>query len=151
MAVILSFYILGAYATTDMVRLLKGSSVAVNAPDCYCPVCKKKIKLLEQLPIISYVYGHGKCRNCKSAIPTTDIFLEVFLFAVMSMITILLDFGFTAFAYDIAVYEFTKVLLLFKYGKREENFTKNLCVSIVNNIGIFAIVFVLFLLAQIMK
>jgi leader peptidase (prepilin peptidase)/N-methyltransferase len=148
MAVILSFYILGAYATTDILRLLKGCSVAVNEPNCYCPVCNNKIKLPNQLPIISYVYGHGKCRNCKSAIPVTDIFLEVFLFAVMSLITILLNFRLKAFVCDILVYESTKALFLIKYGKREEQFKKNLCVSILNNIGIFAIVLVLFLLVQ---
>lgn len=49
------FYIMGAYATTDILRLLKGSTVKVNAPDCYCPICHNKIALRDQLPIISYI------------------------------------------------------------------------------------------------
>ena len=51
-----TFYILGAYATTDILRLLKGSAVSVTAPDCYCPICHNKIALKEQLPIIQSTF-----------------------------------------------------------------------------------------------
>jgi prepilin signal peptidase PulO-like enzyme (type II secretory pathway) len=53
-AIIMCFYIIGAYATTDIVRLLKGARLAVWTQSCYCPVCNNCIKLVEQIPIISY-------------------------------------------------------------------------------------------------
>ncbi len=56
-----AFYILGAYATTDILRLLKGSTLYVNARDCYCPICHNRILLKDQIPLFSYLKNKGKC------------------------------------------------------------------------------------------
>lgn len=149
MAICFAFYILGAYATTDILRLLKGSTVAVNAPDCYCPVCHTKIALRDQLPIISYFKNHGSCRNCKSSIPISDLFLEIFLFLTMTLLSILLNFNWLAFALCIAVYEITKIIFLCRLGRRESAFIKNLMISLATNIALFALLAFLFALAQI--
>ena len=70
--IIFAFYILSAYATTDILRLLKGSTLPVNSAHCYCPNCNSKIALKDQIPILSYFLNHGKCRVCGCKIPPND-------------------------------------------------------------------------------
>ncbi|MBR4082997.1 MAG: prepilin peptidase [Lachnospiraceae bacterium] len=144
----LVYYILGAYATTDILRLLKGSTLSINNPDCYCPICNNKIKLKDQLPIFAYIKNHGACHYCKSKIPFGDLFLEIFLFLLMTLITILLHFNWWAYFVCFIAYEVTKLLFLFIYGPRETEFAKNLLRSLGNNMVLFTLLAVLFLLAQ---
>lgn len=145
-AICFCFYILGAYATTDILRLIKGSSVSVNAPDCYCPICNHKILLRDQLPIISYLLNHGACRNCKSKIPFSELFLEIFLFLTLSLTSVLLHFNVTAYFACILIYECTKLFFLLRFGKRETAFLKNLTVSLFNNLLLFGFIGILFVL-----
>ena len=53
--ILFAYYILGAFATTDIPRLMKGSTTPINAKDCYCPVCGYRIPLPSQLPVFSYI------------------------------------------------------------------------------------------------
>ncbi len=144
-----SFYIIGAYATTDILRLLRGCSVSVNAPDCYCPVCQHKLELKNQLPIISYIINHGSCAYCKNHIPFSDLFLEIFLFFSLSGISFFLDYNWIAYFVCVLFYELTKICFILLHGKRETGFISNLFLSIRNNIILFALIAFLFLLAQI--
>lgn len=148
-AICFVFYIIGAYATTDILRLLKGSTVSVNAPDCYCPKCNNKIALKDQLPIIVYIKNRGKCFHCKSDIPISDLFLEIFIFVCMSAVSLMLSFGWTAFWICVIFYEMTKLVFICIHGKRESGFLKNLLISICNNIVIFVFVAFLFLMLHI--
>ena len=145
----LSFYIIGAYATTDILRLLKGSTVSVNAPDCYCPICHNKITLKNQLPIFSYIKNHGTCFHCKNQIPISDLFLEVFLFFSLTGISLLLNFRWNAFFLCFCFYETVKVGFLLFYGPREHDFLKNYIRSVCNNFITFFLIAILFLFANI--
>lgn len=148
-AILFAYYILGAYATTDILRLLRGSTVSVNAPDCYCPRCNTRILLRDQLPIFSYFKNHGSCRNCKSHIPISDLFLEIFLFIGLSGITIISRFSWIGFFLCILFYETTKLTFLLRFGKRKNQFGKNLVISLLNNLFLFTILAFFFALAQI--
>lgn len=147
-AICFSFYILGAYATTDIVRLLKGSSTPINHPDCHCPICKNKILLRDQLPIISYIKNHGQCRYCSSKIPFSDLLPEIFLFLCCSIISILLNFSWYAFFICFIGYECIKIFAILKEGKRNSDFFKNFFISLLNNILIFSFIAFLFALAN---
>ncbi len=148
LAIVFTFYIVGAYATTDILRLLKGSSFAVSSKDCFCPICKSRIRLIDQVPIFAYIKGRGKCRNCGSKIPKSDFILEVFLFCILTLISFFFQFRMTAFVGCLLVYEVTKLAYLMKYGKRTDHFCKNLVLSLWNNMLIFGMIFVLFIIAQ---
>lgn len=145
-AIFFSFYILGAYATTDILRLLKGSTRSVTASECYCPICRSKIALKDQLPIFAYIKNRGQCQSCGSKIPLSDLFLEIFLFLLLSCIGILSRFSWTGFVLCVFAYEFTKLIFLLRFGKRETDFPKNLLLSLLNNMILFGIVAFLFLL-----
>ena len=145
-AIYLTFYILAAYATTDILRLLKGCHTPVYASACYCPACHQKIALKDQLPIISYLKNQGSCKTCKSPIPITDFFLELFLFIALSVLSCLLHFSWTAFVFCILCYESTKLLFLLIFGTRKSGFLKNLMISLFINLLLFSILAFLFAL-----
>ncbi len=37
-------------------------------PSSHCPFCKRKIKIIENIPLLSYLFLGGKCSNCKEKI-----------------------------------------------------------------------------------
>ncbi|MCI8565328.1 MAG: prepilin peptidase [Lachnospiraceae bacterium] len=147
-AVFFTFYILSAYATTDILRLLKGSTRSINDSKCYCPVCKTAIALKDQIPIVSYFKNHGACRNCGSKIPAEDMFLELFLFGALSATAIFMRLCWNGFWACVGLYEFTKLAFLIFYGKRQNDFRKNLFMSLMNNLLLFGMLAFFFALAQ---
>ncbi len=143
-----TFLLLGAYATTDILRLLKGSATPVNAPDCHCPKCGYRIPLTCQIPVFSYIWNKGKCRGCHAPIPFTDLFLELFLFMGCSVISTALRFSWISYAFCILLYEGTKLLFLLRMGAREDRFAANLLISLRNNALFFLLLAFLFALCH---
>lgn len=43
----------------------------------YCPKCKNKISWYDNIPVISYLFLGGKCRNCKKEIPIRYPLIEI--------------------------------------------------------------------------
>lgn len=147
-AICVCFYFIGAYATTDILRLLKGNEQNVNKGGCMCPNCGYKIRLWDQIPIFSYLVHHGKCKNCKSPIPPANFYLEVAMFGYMTFISFFNDFGFWAYISCIIFYEGVKFCMILYKGKKEKDFEKNLISSIGMNVLIFALLGFLFLVGS---
>jgi len=55
-------------------------------PASHCPICKYKIGLLDNIPILSYLLLKGKCRNCQAKISLRYPLIEL-LTAILSVIT----------------------------------------------------------------
>ena len=73
------FVLGGAFASFAGVvafRTPKGQSIV--KPDSYCPSCKCKIKPYDNIPIFSYIFLGGKCRNCKARIGAFSFLCELF-------------------------------------------------------------------------
>lgn len=47
-------------------RLLKG--ISIIEPASFCPKCGRKIKNIDKIPVLSWIFLGGKCRYCKSKI-----------------------------------------------------------------------------------
>lgn len=144
-----AYYILGAYATTDILRLLRGATVPVLDQKCYCPICDHQLKLTDQLPIISYLLSKGKCRYCAAAIPVSNLIPEILLFTGFSLLNILTGFQWTGYILTAVTYESLKFLAILRYGARRDGFFKNLCLSILQNIILFLLLAFLYLICQI--
>lgn len=144
----LAYYVLGAYATTDILRLLKGSTIPVWCKDCYCPICEHKLRLTDQFPIISYLLSKGKCRYCATPIPLSNLIPELLFFTGFSLLNILTCFQWKSYLLSVATYEVLKILAIVWYGPREDHFTKNLFISLLQNIIIFSILAFFFLICQ---
>ncbi len=149
--IIFAFYILSAYATTDILRLLKGSTVPVYAPDCYCDACKNKIRLIDQVPIFAYLFNRGKCHYCKCKIPPYDFLFEVFFLIALTGTNMILRFSYVGFIATVAEYELTKLIFILIKGKREESFGKNLLISLFTNVFVFLLVGALYVMLAIVR
>ena len=145
-AILLSYYILGAFATTDIPRLLKGSKISVNAKYCFCPVCGYRIPLSSQLPVFSFLKNRGHCRSCGSRISFLDILPELFLWLSCSAIAILSRFSMTGYFLTLFLYITYKLICLLVKGVRETDLSKNLLASTINNILFFGLLAIMYLL-----
>ena len=54
---------LGSFYATQIRRVSKDKPV-LNIHS-YCSNCGKKLRILEKIPIISYICLRGKCKHCK--------------------------------------------------------------------------------------
>ncbi len=68
--------IFASFAGVVAYRSPKGLSII--KPDSYCPSCKKPIKAYDNIPILSWLFLGGKCRNCKSKIGVFSLLIEIF-------------------------------------------------------------------------
>jgi prepilin signal peptidase PulO-like enzyme (type II secretory pathway) len=57
--------IIGSFLNCLIFRVYKGESLMGRS---YCPKCKKKISWYDNIPVLSYVFLKGKCRNCSKKI-----------------------------------------------------------------------------------
>lgn len=142
--IFISFYILGAYATTDILRLLQGAQLMEWNTECYCPICGGRIRLRDQLPILGYLLNKGTCRQCGSKIPFSDIFLEIFLFIGTSVIAVGMKFTWIGFLLDVLFYQAVKLFYLIKNGLRRDKRLKNIGYSLMSNTVIFSLIAILF-------
>ena len=56
----------GSFLNVVIYRVPLGMSLA--KPDSHCPNCKYKLKWSDNIPVLSYLFLGGKCRNCKQPI-----------------------------------------------------------------------------------
>lgn len=147
---IFALYILSAFSTTDILRLLCGCETSILSPSCFCPQCGRRILLRHQIPIVSYIRNKGSCRSCGSRIPKTELFLEAFLFTAMTLAAVLTRFSWTGFFLDLVLFELTKLCFLCRFGIRRTRFFQELCISLILNIIEFLLLAFLFFLPSIL-
>lgn len=68
--------VFASFAGVIAYRAPKGLSIV--KPDSYCPSCEKSIKGFDNIPILSYIFLGGKCRNCKAKIGVFSFLCEIF-------------------------------------------------------------------------
>ena len=66
----------GSFLNVVIYRVPLGMSLA--KPDSHCPQCKYKLKWSDNIPVLSYIFLGGKCRNCKQHIPFRYTAVELF-------------------------------------------------------------------------
>lgn len=96
----LSFFmigsILGSFYYVVAYRIPKGESII--SPPSHCPKCNHRLGPLELIPIFSYLFQLGKCKNCKCKI---SLFYPAFEIACGLL------FGFSylsyGFSYDLII------------------------------------------------
>ena len=76
----ISFFIIGTVLGSFYNVL--GYRVPLNKsivyPGSFCPRCGHDLKWYELIPVISYIFLGGKCRNCKQPISLMYPFIELF-------------------------------------------------------------------------
>ena len=95
------FYVVGS-------RLPKNESIL--KPGSHCEYCNHALKWYELIPVFSYLFQLGKCRECKKHIPFTYCLIEIvtgLLFAIA--------FGLYGLSYEffVAIILFSLLILIF--------------------------------------
>ncbi len=151
LSIIFALYIISAFSTTDILRLLSGSETPVLAASCFCPACRKPIPLRCQIPIISYLKHKGACYSCGSQIPKTELFLESFLFCSMTLAAVISGFSWPGFVSAAVLFETTKLCFFCRFGIRKSHFLREFLISLLLNLIIFALLGFLFFLSVLFK
>jgi leader peptidase (prepilin peptidase) / N-methyltransferase len=100
----------GSFLNVCIYRLPLGMSV-VNPPRSFCPKCNHTIASYDNVPVLSWLWLRGRCRQCQAAIPARYIVVELltgFLF-----LACYLHFGLTIDALKYAVLGFLLLGLVF--------------------------------------
>lgn len=67
---------IGSFLNVVIYRLPLGMSV--NKPNrSFCPLCKNKLTVWQNLPVVSWLLLRGKCGHCKAPIPFRYIAVEI--------------------------------------------------------------------------
>lgn len=140
----IAFFVVGAYATTDILRLLKGNPVSVGNTDCFCENCGCKLTLRQQIPIFSYLLSHGKCKECGHPISPGNFILELLFTSVFIAAAVIARFRPAVWLFCIIFYEAVKLICVIKFGKRGRELAKGLIYSLLGNIVNFSLVGALF-------
>lgn len=83
--------IIGSFLNVCIFRLPKKQSII--SPSSYCPNCHQPIKFYNNIPILSFLFLGGKCRNCRHPISTRYPIVE--LLAGLFSLALFLKFGLT--------------------------------------------------------
>lgn len=139
-AICCSYFTVGGLSTTNILRLLKGSTLHVYSSKCTCQNCGMKISVLNQAPIISYIACGGKCKKCKIPLPISALVLEVLVFVGMTLITALFRFSPLGVLTSFCYYEILKICYIIKYRRRENSFLSQYLLSFLSILFIFVLV-----------
>lgn len=139
-AICFSYFIIGGLATTNILRLLKGSTLHVYSSKCACSNCGMKIGFFNQMPIVSYIACRGKCLQCKIPIPVGPLLLEIVVFVGMSVISALGGFSPVSVICSFLYYELIRIACIIKKGKREKSFYHQYILAVVAMLPYIALV-----------
>ena len=94
--------VFGSFFTLAIYRLPLGKDIIHERS--FCPNCNHKLRFLDMIPILSYIFLGGKCRYCKNKIKPRYLILEV-----LSGITFLLF----AISLDLNIYDLSASKLIY--------------------------------------
>lgn len=75
--------ILGSFANVVILRNQKGQSFVT--PGSHCPQCQAPIGWQDNIPILSWIFLRGRCRNCSAKISIRYLIVELLTGALFAM------------------------------------------------------------------
>lgn len=101
--------IIGSFLNVCISRLPAGKSVV--RPRSRCPKCRKHIKSYDNIPVVSYFFLAGRCRNCKAKI--SPVYPAVELLTGLLFLACYLMFGTSVLTIKWAAFSAILVVLIF--------------------------------------
>ncbi|MEO5936448.1 MAG: prepilin peptidase, partial [Terriglobales bacterium] len=99
----------GSFLNVCIYRLPRGLSVV--RPASACPACGAKIKLYDNIPVLSWLLLRGKCRACRA--PISPRYLIVELLTAFAFVLSFWLFGLSFLAIKMSVFSFLLIGLIF--------------------------------------
>jgi len=65
---------IGSFVNVCIYRLPR--SLSIVFPGSSCPQCESRIRFYDNIPILSFLWLRGKCRNCGASIPFRYVLIE---------------------------------------------------------------------------
>ncbi len=66
--------VVGTFSTTVVARVPENASLRTPGPSC--ATCHRPIRASDQVPVVSWLLLHGRCRSCGAAIPAAFPIIE---------------------------------------------------------------------------
>ena len=139
LCIALSYLMIGALATTNILRLTRGNDLPVLSSACRCASCGGRITVLMQMPIVSYIALRGRCGYCGAPIPKQGLFLEILISSGMLLLTALFGFSFWGVTAAFLFYEAVRAAFVLKFGKRERDFARQYVIAVAAMIPCWAL------------
>jgi len=104
---------LGSFISVVNERLAKDNKSIIFGRSI-CPLCRKQLKKIDLIPLLSYIMLKGKCRFCSKKISMIYPALEIF--SSLSFIAIYLKFPFVTDTFTLNLQNLTAYLIFALYG-----------------------------------
>jgi leader peptidase (prepilin peptidase)/N-methyltransferase len=105
--IILLGLVTGSFLNVCIDRLPRKQSIIT--PRSHCEECNKQLRLLDNIPIISYFWLHGRCRYCGARIPLRIPIVEATTAIVFGFLYWHFGFGFEFVA--VLIYSATLIIV----------------------------------------
>jgi leader peptidase (prepilin peptidase) / N-methyltransferase len=69
--------VVGSFLNVCIARIPNGESIVY--PTSHCPKCRARIAVYDNIPLISYLMLHGRCRSCLEPISSRYFFVELLM------------------------------------------------------------------------
>lgn len=99
----------GSFAALIIWRLPRGHSIVT--PRSFCPACQKPLRVLHNIPIISFIFLRGRCHFCHAPIGLRTLVIEI-IFSI-ALLSLYLKFGFHPAMVERFCFVFILVCLLY--------------------------------------
>ncbi|MDI6735618.1 MAG: prepilin peptidase [bacterium] len=112
--------LLGSFFNVCIYRLPIQESIII--PPSHCPNCKTRIKIWENIPILSYIILKGKCRSCEVKIPLRYLIVEI-----LTPVLFLLLWHTYGYSYEFGIYLlFISILIIITFIDFEHQLILNI-------------------------
>jgi leader peptidase (prepilin peptidase) / N-methyltransferase len=92
---------IGSFLNVCIFRLPSSTSI-INPSRSFCPQCNSAIKFYDNIPVVSYLWLKGRCRNCEAPIslryPLVELMTGILAIAILFMFGLTLE-GFIYFVF----------------------------------------------------
>ena len=117
--------LLGDFYVTSARRMKKGKKIfSIHS---YCSNCGEKLKILEKIPILSYLFLKGKCKHCNKKIKIQYILGEILAGILFLLIAVMLDINATSItSFIFIILYFSYIILAMIMDKEARNIPQKL-------------------------
>lgn len=91
--------VVGSFLNVVAYRVVRGQSIVF--PRSHCPSCHRTLTPSELVPILSWLFLRGRCRNCRAVIPAWHLVTELCTGTLFALTVMTVPFGLKWLAWGV--------------------------------------------------